>query len=225
MAAWASILAVYNYDPSIFDDLTLPTAADLPAEDWIISDPFIPDKSVLVRAILMRCAELPLVYTDPTTLRAMISVWSAMHKWPWTEQWKTLLYKYVPIWNKDGSYTETRGLSKTESENTTSTGTVGTSASSSGSVQHDVTGFDTNSYSPDTRDSSSSSGSQTVTNNLAGSLSGNGREDETTTRTETGNIGVTTTQQMIREQREIAAWNFYDMVIDAFKHEFCLLVY
>lgn len=44
-------------------------------------------------------------------------------------------------------------------------------------------------------------------------------------RTEQGNIGVTTTQQMIREEREIADFNIIRVIIDDFKERFCLLVY
>ena len=40
-----------------------------------------------------------------------------------------------------------------------------------------------------------------------------------------GNIGVTTTQQLIKEEREIALFNIYDIIIEDFKKRFCLLVY
>lgn len=40
-----------------------------------------------------------------------------------------------------------------------------------------------------------------------------------------GNIGVTTTQQLIREQRSIELFNVYDIIIEDFKMRFCILVY
>ena len=40
-----------------------------------------------------------------------------------------------------------------------------------------------------------------------------------------GNIGVTTTQEMIREQRSIDRFNLYDIIIEDFKMRFCILVY
>lgn len=40
-----------------------------------------------------------------------------------------------------------------------------------------------------------------------------------------GNIGVTTTQEMIREQRQIETFNLYDIIIEDFKMRFCILVY
>ena len=40
-----------------------------------------------------------------------------------------------------------------------------------------------------------------------------------------GNIGVTTTMQMIREQRDIVKFNLYDIITEEFKLRFCVLVY
>lgn len=40
-----------------------------------------------------------------------------------------------------------------------------------------------------------------------------------------GNIGVTTTQELIKEQRQIERFNIYDFIIDDFKMRFCVLVY
>lgn len=40
-----------------------------------------------------------------------------------------------------------------------------------------------------------------------------------------GNIGVTTTQQMIEEERRISKFNIQDYIIDSFKRRFCLLIY
>lgn len=40
-----------------------------------------------------------------------------------------------------------------------------------------------------------------------------------------GNIGVTTTQQMIQQELELRLMNLYDMIADQFLTEFCILVY
>ena len=40
-----------------------------------------------------------------------------------------------------------------------------------------------------------------------------------------GNIGVTTTQKLIREQRAIELFNIYDIIIEDFKMRFCILIY
>ena len=40
-----------------------------------------------------------------------------------------------------------------------------------------------------------------------------------------GNIGITTTQQMVEEERRVSEFNISDYIIDSFKRRFCLLIY
>jgi hypothetical protein len=40
-----------------------------------------------------------------------------------------------------------------------------------------------------------------------------------------GNIGVTTTQQMIEQERRISEFDIYHIIINEFKKTFCLLIY
>ena len=40
-----------------------------------------------------------------------------------------------------------------------------------------------------------------------------------------GNIGVTTTQQMIEEERRVSDFDIYHVIIQEFKKTFCLLIY
>ncbi len=42
---------------------------------------------------------------------------------------------------------------------------------------------------------------------------------------EQGNIGVTSSQQLIQAERELVKFNIYDFIIDSFKARFCLLIY
>ena len=53
----------------------------------------------------------------------------------------------------------------------------------------------------------------------------NDNETREYTREEHGNIGITTTQQMIKEEREVDLFNIYDEIIKSFKNRFCILVY
>lgn len=264
-----SINALYNYDETIFDDLVLPRPEDIDSKAEIIADPEPLDKDLLIANILSELGELSLIYSDPATVKTMIRIWSAINKRPWLQLWETLLYSYNPIWNKDGTYRETRSLQKSgqESGSLTDAGTSGrtvvtdqdTSSQSSGSTTgsesgtankttaHNVTGFDTNQYSPDTQDVENGStsgqsseqtiGSVTGTNDITVTENGtsgltrttggtsSGTEAETLERVEQGNIGVTTTQQMIREQREIVQFNMYHYITESFKERFCVMVY
>ena len=40
-----------------------------------------------------------------------------------------------------------------------------------------------------------------------------------------GNIGVTTSQQMLQSELDIARWNIYEQITDLFLSEFCIMVY
>lgn len=40
-----------------------------------------------------------------------------------------------------------------------------------------------------------------------------------------GNIGVTSTQELIKQEREVSRYNIYDEIADDFKARFCLMVY
>lgn len=63
------------------------------------------------------------------------------------------------------------------------------------------------------------------TNDVSRETSDNNTGETTHEQTETGNIGVTMTQQMITAEREIAVFNIIDFIINDFKERFCLLIY
>lgn len=244
-AVWTPLIAIYNQDPSLLDGLHVPTAAELPADiEYIDPIPELSDAD-LRNELLFELGELQPVYSDPKVLKQMVELWSRISHSNFVLLWQTALYKYNPIWNKDGTYTETRELTGNElavGSNAVNT-TVSTDTTTSGSestttdetVTHDVTGYDTNSMSPAYDDVTDGEGSRTTsgtTNEESALLSqGNSRmntdntEEETITRKEQGNIGVTTTQAMIKEQREIVTFNIYTYIIEAFKKRFMLQVY
>lgn len=227
--AMLSILALYKYDPTIFDGLTLPEVSELNPSAELISpiDPL--DKDLLIGNILSELAELSLVYTDPDTLRPMIEIWSRLSHRVWLQLWETLLYKYNPIWNKDGKITETRELTKDGYEDGTQDDSTSSSSHSSynSTLNNNVTGYDTNSYAPNTQDVGNGSNSASASGSLDRDTYSQYHHDETDeyTRIEQGNIGVTTTQQMLKEQREVVEFNIYHYITESFKERFCVMVY
>lgn len=60
-------------------------------------------------------------------------------------------------------------------------------------------------------------------NELVDSSAGN--SSSTHTGRTHGNIGVTTSQQMLEEERRVAVWSFADYLVADFKKRFCILVY
>lgn len=105
----------------------------------------------------------------------------------------------------------TQDISQTHTN--TATGRVNNDESHSGSENITKAGSET--------------GSQTYLNTSRESE--NRSEDENTQHEETitakGNIGVTSTQQMIQQEREIAKFNLANYIVSEFITRFCLLVY
>lgn len=209
-----SILGLYEYDPTIFDGLSLPTAADITDEADKVSDPFVPDKQAFIKYLCWQCAELSLVYASAPIIKQMIGIWSDVRLPVWKGIYNTLLYKYNPIWNKDGKKIEDRDLTITDKYTVTNLKTT-----HGGNVANEVTGYDTNDYSPNTR--------QVIdTNDNQNGKTENVHTDKgKITTTEGGNIGVTMTQEMIRQQRDVVQFNFYNYILEDFKAQFCVLVY
>lgn len=212
--ATLSILGLYNYDPTVFDGLTIPTAADITDEAEKVEYPFVPDKKTLIDYLLMQLAEMELVYTKPEVVKTMIGIWSSVRLPVWKAVYNTLLYKYNPIWNKDGEIIEDHNLTIKDDYTVKNMKTE-----HDGNVANEVTGYDSNTYSPNTRQVVDTEDVQNGTTNNVHTDTGK------LTRIERGNIGVTMTQEMIRQQREVVEFNLYDYILQDFKAQFCVAVW
>ena len=58
-----------------------------------------------------------------------------------------------------------------------------------------------------------------------GTINHDTSDSGTITTTRTGNIGITSTQSLIKEQREVVEFNIVDVIVDDFSNRFCLKVY
>lgn len=86
MQAMLSILSLYAYDNTIFNDLELP-------EDV--------DRQTIIDKICFDNAELSLVYTDPAAVKLLIKNWSTVESPNWTRIAEALAAEYSPIENYD----------------------------------------------------------------------------------------------------------------------------
>lgn len=85
-SAMISILALYQYDNTIFSELVLP-------EDV--------DEQTIIDKILIDNAELSLVYTEPETVKMLIGNWSTIQSPNWARIMEALEAEYSPIENYD----------------------------------------------------------------------------------------------------------------------------
>ena len=197
-----SVLGLYNVRPDIFDKFKVPAGVD---------------KDILEPELLAEVAELESLYTDPDVLKDLIGAWSKRRLYAWTKLYATTKLEYDPIYNKDAYYEETedRALSGKDRQERDLK-----SAGESDSL-HSTYGFNSNTAQPAEEDHVESETTD------KGAIDGSRSEDETITRNrrEYGNIGVTTTQHMIQEERDIADFDIYQYIITDFKHRFCVMVY
>ena len=240
--ATLSILGLYRYDPTLFENFQIPEALD---------------KTVLIDNLLLDCAELEVLYPDLDFLKIIIGRWSEKSLPVWDKLYKTTVLEYDPIEN----YNRIEEWEETGKENTTETGTdttidtgkeTGTgSGNSSGTSNGDTTNagtsvlsnvaFNTDVFKDTSKqtDNNTSTTENTSSSKMSTSFENNTNKSSTLTRNMAhggdnnvkhtghihGNIGVTTSQQMIQSEREVALFNIYDVIIADFKAKFCIGVY
>ena len=139
----------------------------------------------------------------------------------WAKEYATLGFEYNPISNYDMTETETAsGTTSNEKHNTGTVGDVRTesgTSSASGSADNDIYGFNSSTAVNDTASETTSSATaqntvnDTRTDNLTETDAGERSDERTLTRS--GNIGVTTSQQMIQSERDLYLWNFFYKVV------------
>ena len=238
MRATMDLLALYRYDKTLFDRFVVPDELD---------------KNLLIDNLLMESAEREIVYSSFDFMKAAIGSWSAKMLHVWQELYATTQYEYNPIWNKDGIIKEkiTRDLHATEDvkdhtktvndlkEERDLKQTNDLHSTNDVKTKDNVFGYNSSSEAPASSQTIDQDGSNTGSIKNSGDIRNTGSVDNNrdldrdtsdtgtieTERIESGNIGVTTTQQMIREQREVVKLNLYDVIISDFIDRFCLKVY
>lgn len=187
------------------------------------------NKQTLVNNILLQGGEFEVLYSDPYFLQNMIGVWS--QKWQRTmEKWvKALSINYNPLENYDRmeEWTDTNQRSENTVRNEKATGHDDSTSSGSGNTENTRSAYNSNVYQPHDNAASSSTGSNTSDSVTNASGSTNSNENELLKRVGRahGNIGVTTSQQMLQSELDIAVWNIYEEITNLFLTEFCIYLY
>ena len=218
---------LHNLEDDIFKNLTLPDGIN---------------KDTLTDNILLRGADFEVLYSDPYFVQDAIGLWS--RKWNRTfQKWvDALAIEYAPLENydrkEDWSDTLNRGVktnARRDSGNTrtfdnTDTTTPGTTITE----ETQVSAYDSSSYQPSQQVTTSPTGdgdvlahAGTIKDEYGEGTSGSETENSKTVRDGRihGNIGVTTSQQMLEAELKIAEWNLYEHITDLFLEEFVIPIY
>ena len=174
-------------------------------------------KKTLTDNILLQGGEFEVVYSDPWALQNFISVWADREAATFKRWVDALAIEYAPLENYDRheDWTDTLdsdGTSRTTGTNDTST---------SGNVTTDVSAYDSSSYQPKDKVTSSETIDNDTTENNTSTLDNEGVH----TGRIHGNIGVTTSQQMLEAELDLGYWNIYSRITDMFLKEFCIMIY
>lgn len=193
------LATMYNFEPSLFDGVEFPS--NISVQDF-------------VDALLMQCGEMPVLYSSPPLLKSLIRVWSNVSQYTWSRLAATLTAEYNPIENYD-RMEEWQDSSINNSRYTNSTNNT-----SNGSTKEQVYGYN-NLQTPADNSASTSTSTSADTSDSSGNTTSTGSRKGRAH----GNIGVTTTQDMLESERRVAMFNFYDAVIRDFQKRFLIWVY
>ena len=171
------------------------------------------DKDVLIDKILMDAGDFSLIYPNPITMKHSISMWINRYNRTFTKWIEALNIEYNPLENYDRKEDWTDEGESNSSSNSTNTGNA------SSTNLNKVSAYDSPTLQNDTESSVTSSNKDTSANTYS--------DENASTHSGRihGNIGVTTSQQMLQAELDIAMWNVYQHITDLFIQEFCIPVY
>lgn len=165
------------------------------------------DRETLKTNLLAETAELELLYQDPNIMKVLITAWARSMQRPWERMLLALNEEYNPLHNYDRTE-EWEDTGETNS-NTTSAGT--------GSTVRKNAGWNPGAGLAD-------SGQDTT--NTTGTEAYEGESRNLRKGRAYGNIGVTTSAAMLKEEVDTRQkYNIYDIIVADFKSRFCLMVY
>ena len=230
MSATVSLLGLSKINGAVLSELVVPDGVDL---------------EVVKDNLLAETAELEVIYPDAVFMQAMIGRWSAKELPVWEKLYNTTVLEYNPIENYDRqeSWTEDENTTRntdSEATGTSKTETDGTSKQNrENEIEHAqnkyVSAYNETDFTPTERTQESQQEIGSTTQEDEGTVNVSAKSGNVTDETGKrlldrsgrahGNIGVTTTQQMIEQERNVALYNIIDVIIESFKRRFCLLVY
>ena len=205
-----------DYLPTMLDGVTLPSD-DL-------------DVDLLKSVIVERCGLLEPLYSEPETMKQVISIWFRAHQWNIAHVIDLIKTAYKPLENYDRHEDLERGKTDTRnrSENRTQEYTENGDITTNEETERKVAAFNTSEYSPADQTVSDSRTQSETTGDTSGSTTGTeaGSENEHAVNYIHGNIGVTTTQAMFQEELALlGGFNAYQYIAEMFSRDLMLSIW
>ena len=198
------IRALLDYDNTLFDNFTAPTDPE--------GTPV--DLDLIIDRILYKYGDTPLFTPDPAVIKFYIGQWSKRRQPLWNRFYKAVLEEYDPISNYDRTEKTTDYLTHGHTVTTDDDLTAGTS------VENQVSADNAGAYQPDSKSINSGKDQRDITEKHTGI---DKRDFDSHVF---GNIGVTTSQQMLRSELDlIPELDLIEFIADDFHSEFNLMIY
>lgn len=200
----------HNANDDLFVNMDLPTGVNL---------------EILQNNILFQGGEFEVQSANPFFIQTMIGNWSKVY-YDTIDRWvKALAIEYAPLENYDRQehWTDERDGSLNRNGSVRETGTL--DATTTDHTETKKSAFDSSSYSPYQDVNSTGTVDQDTTNNTTITDGTTSADDSEHTGRIHGNIGVTTSQQMLQQELDIGYWNLYQRITDLFLREFTIPVY
>ena len=199
--ATLSILGLYNYDNTIFDNLVTP----------------FEDNETLIQNILMECAELEILYPDADFMKFAIGAWSEKQLPIWNKLYNTEKLEYNPLENAN----RTEETNDTTIINESNSGNNKSTVDGNSTNTRQVFPFDGNISQPQYIDDivPHQESDNDYTDNREG------QNTFTSVKTVKGSIGVVTPQEMLEQERNVSKFSTVNYIIEQFKQRFCIMVY
>ena len=208
-----TVEGLYNYDNTLFDGFNVPNGLV---------------KQIAIDAILMRTRELEILYPDFMYMKNRITIWSNKYQITWKKLYDTTVLEYNPIEN----YDRIEDLTDSDDEKTSSARDNTIISTSTNEILNNVNITDQNTaFNAGLADHAKqiTDGDTTENGSITNTEKENVNDGRTVKHTRTGrvhgNIGVTTSQQMIQSERDLVVFNLYDVIAESFIETFCLMVY
>lgn len=174
-------------------------------------EPFLISSNDLYMTFTIKYYNFIYISDDVVEIASIITNLGELFNNEYTKKVELLLNEYNPIENYNSKETETittENSSTTGNENTT-TSTTNSTSENSGATTNKVSPYDSENFNNDnnttTTNTTTGNTTDTTTINDSGNMSSNGTTSRTLSRS--GNIGVTTTQQMIESEFELRSRN------------------
>lgn len=220
-----TVEGLYNYDNTLFGGFDVP--------EGLV-------KQIAIDAILMRTRELEILYPDFNYMKNRITIWSNKYQNNWKKLYDTTVLEYNPIENYDRmeDWTDTDDESTTSARDNTRNTNNTVKSTSKNEIMNSVNVTDQNTaFNAGLADHAKqiTDGDTTENGTITNTESGKDTENESVNGGRTGkhtrigrahgNIGVTTSQQMIQSERDLVVFNLYDVIAESFIENFCLMIY